>query len=285
MNAHGGKRPGTAEDARGEVVAVRHLGKSYGMVAAVADVSFTVRAGEVFGIVGPNGAGKTTTVECLAGLRVPDRGSARVLGFDPGRDRRELQQLIGVHLQSAALPSDITVQEALRLFRGLYRAGADWRELMRRWGLEEKRRARFGTLSGGQRQRLFVALALVNDPRIVILDELTTGLDPLARRTSWEAIDELRAGGTTVILVTHSMEEAEAICDRVAIVDRGRVVALDTPRRLIEGLDALGVARRRLRSGRLCLEDVFVALTDRAAACTARAPHWTHAADRVEADR
>ena len=250
---------------RGEVIAVQHLCKSYGPVPAVDDVSFSVLAGEVFGIVGPNGAGKTTTVECLAGLRSPNGGSVRVLGLDPGRQRRDLLQRIGVHLQNASLPNDITVQEALALFRRLYRTGADWRELMRRWGLEEKRGARFSSLSGGQRQRLFVALALVNDPRVVFLDELTTGLDPLARRTSWDAIEELRAGGTTVVLVTHSMEEAEALCDRVAIFDRGSVIALDTPRRLIEGLGARGIATPRLRSGRLCLEDVFLALTDHAA--------------------
>jgi ABC-2 type transport system ATP-binding protein len=246
-----------------EVVSVRDLRKSYGATRAVDGVSFDVRGGEVFGIVGPNGAGKTTTVECLIGLREPDGGSVRVLGLDPRVDARELRLRSGVQLQEAALPEGIKVWEALALFASLYPRPAEWRELLRDWGLEEKRNARFSSLSGGQRQRLFVALALVNRPDIVFLDELTSGLDPQARRASWDMVDGLRERGTTVVLVTHAMEEAEALCDRVAIIDHGRVVALDTPRRLIEGLAAQGSVSARLRSGRVSLEDVFLSLTGR----------------------
>ena len=246
-----------------EVVSVRDLRKSYGATRAVDGVSFDVRGGEVFGIVGPNGAGKTTTVECLIGLRGPDSGSVRVLGLDPRVNARELRLRSGVQLQGAALPEGIRVWEALALFASLYPRPADWRELLRDWGLEEKRNARFSSLSGGQRQRLFVALALVNRPEIVFLDELTSGLDPQARRASWDMVDGLRARGTTVVLVTHAMEEAEALCDRVAIIDHGQVVALDTPRRLIDSLAAPGGAPARLRSGRVSLEDVFLSLTGR----------------------
>jgi len=244
-----------------EVVTVRDLRKSYAATKAVDGVSFEVRSAEVFGIVGPNGAGKTTIVECLVGLREPDGGSVRVLGLDPRRDARELRLRSGVQLQEAALPDGIKVWEALALFASLYPRPADWRGLLRDWGLEGKRNARFSSLSGGQRQRLFVALALVNDPEIVFLDELTSGLDPQARRAGWEMVDSLRNRGTTVVLVTHAMEEAEALCDRVAIVDHGRIVALDTPRRLIEGLGAGGSMSPRFRSGRVSLEDVFLSLT------------------------
>jgi ABC-2 type transport system ATP-binding protein len=215
------------------VISVAHLEKRYGDVVAVADVSFEVARGEVFGILGPNGAGKTTIVECLQGLRTIDGGEVRVLGLDPGRDADRLRRRIGSQLQESALPERIKVWEALDLFSSLTAGGRDWLEVMLEWGLAEKRTAPFGALSGGQQQRLFVALALVNDPEVVFLDEMTTGLDPAARRVAWDLIRRIRDRGTTVVLVTHFMDEAEALCDRVAIVDGKRVVDLDTPERLI----------------------------------------------------
>jgi len=223
---------------RETVIRIEHLRKTYGAATAVNDLSFDVKAGEIFGIVGPNGAGKTTTVECLAGLRRPDGGSLSVSGLDPARQEGQLRQRIGVQLQQAALPEDIKVWEALDLFAALYTHPVDWEDLLVAWGLAEKRNARFGSLSSGQKQRLFIALALVNDPELVFLDEITTGLDPQARRNTWELVEKLRQHGKTVVLVTHFMEEAERLCDRVAIIDHGDLIALDTPRRLIEGLQA-----------------------------------------------
>jgi ABC-2 type transport system ATP-binding protein len=220
------------------VIEVTGLQKRYGATVAVDGISLTVRAGEILGIVGPNGAGKTTTVECLEGLRRPDAGEVRVLGLDPARQGAELRQRIGVQLQQAALPDRLKVWEALDLYTSFYRNPADWRRLLEEWGLEPKRDAAFADLSGGQRQRLFIALALVGRPEVVFLDELTTGLDPQARRATWELVRQVRANGATVVLVTHFMEEAEVLCDRVAIVDRGRVVALDTPGALVRGLRA-----------------------------------------------
>jgi ABC-2 type transport system ATP-binding protein len=220
------------------VIEVTGLRKRYGATVAVDGISFAVRAGEILGIVGPNGAGKTTTVECLEGLRRPDAGQVRVLGLDPGRQGAELRQRIGVQLQQAALPDRLKVWEALDLYTSFYRNPADWRRLLEEWGLEPKRDAAFADLSGGQRQRLFIALALVGRPEVVFLDELTTGLDPQARRATWELVRQVRANGATVVLVTHFMEEAEVLCDRVAIVDQGRVVALDTPGALVRGLRA-----------------------------------------------
>jgi ABC-2 type transport system ATP-binding protein len=244
-----------------EIISVRGLRKSYGTVVALDGVSFSVDRGEVFGIVGPNGAGKTTTVECMVGLRRQDAGEIRVLGLDPTRQARALHRLVGVQLQESALPDGIRVWEALVLFASLHARPADWRALLRDWGLEGKRSARFSSLSGGQRQRLFVALALVNDPRLVFLDELTSGLDPEARRASWDMIDGLRNRGTTVVLVTHSMEEAEALCDRVAIIDRGRILALDAPRKLVETLGSGAPARTRWGAAKPTLEDVYLRLT------------------------
>jgi ABC-2 type transport system ATP-binding protein len=220
------------------VIEVSGLHKRYLATVAVDGISLVVRAGEILGIVGPNGAGKTTTVECLEGLRRPDAGEVRVLGLDPGRQGAELRQRIGVQLQQAALPDRLKVWEALDLFTSFYRNPADWRRLLEEWGLEPKRDAAFADLSGGQRQRLFIALALVGRPEVVFLDELTTGLDPQARRATWELVRRVRANGATVVLVTHFMEEAAVLCDRVAIVDRGRVVALDTPGALVRGLRA-----------------------------------------------
>ncbi|HEY2508590.1 MAG TPA: ABC transporter ATP-binding protein [Streptosporangiaceae bacterium] len=217
---------------------VRSLRKIYGATIAVADVSFSVRRGEIFGILGPNGAGKTTTVECVEGLRQPDGGGITVLDLDPRRDRDKVRQLVGVQLQDSQLPERMRVGEALRLYSSFYARPADWRELMGLLGLAGKENAAFGKLSGGQRQRLSIALALVGSPRIVVLDELTTGLDPQARRDTWALIEGVRNRGTTVLLVTHFMAEAERLCDRVAVIDAGRVVALDTPAALAAGADA-----------------------------------------------
>jgi ABC-2 type transport system ATP-binding protein len=217
----------------GSVIEVDNLRKTYGSQVAVEDVSFQVRQGEIFGLLGRNGAGKTTTVECLQGLRRADGGRVRVLGLDPQRQTQQLRRRIGCQLQEAALPDRLKVWEALDLFASLASAEADWRVLMNQWGLTDKRTASFASLSGGQRQRLFVALALVNDPEVVFLDELTQGLDPAARRVAWGLIGAIRDRGATVVLVTHYMDEAEQLCDRIAVVDGRRVVATDTPQGLI----------------------------------------------------
>jgi len=217
----------------GSVIEVDNLRKRYGSHVAVADVSFQVAQGEIFGLLGRNGAGKTTTVECLQGLRHADGGRVRVLGLDPQRQTQQLRRRIGCQLQEAALPDRLRVWEALDLFASLAPTGTDWRVLMEQWGLADKRKASFAGLSGGQRQRLFVALALVNDPEVVFLDELTQGLDPAARRVAWGLIHAIRERGATVVLVTHYMDEAEQLCDRIAVVDGGRVVATDTPQGLI----------------------------------------------------
>jgi ABC-2 type transport system ATP-binding protein len=222
----------------GTAVAVRDLVKHYPGVKAVDKVSFEVRRKEIFGMVGPNGAGKTTTIECLEGLRRPDGGTMQVLGLDPQRDRYRLRERIGVQFQSAALPDRIKVWEALDLFAAFYRRSTNWQPLLQQMGLAEKRDAYFGKLSGGQKQRVFIALALVNDPELVFLDELTTGLDPQARRAMWDQVRGIRQRGTTVFLTTHFMEEAERLCDRVAIIDHGKLVALDTPQNLIDSLGA-----------------------------------------------
>jgi ABC-2 type transport system ATP-binding protein len=216
------------------VIAVRGLRKVYGRTVAVEDVSFDVARGEIFGLLGSNGAGKTTTVECVEGLRRPDAGDVTVLGFDPRRQSAALRGRIGSQLQESRLPDHLKVWEALELFAGLAPRALDWRELLEAWGLSEKRSSSFSSLSGGQRQRLFVALALVSDPEIVVLDEMTTGLDPGARHVAWELVEEIRDRGTTVVLVTHFMDEAERLCDRLAVVERGRVVALGSPAALID---------------------------------------------------
>ncbi len=218
------------------VIDVEHLRKSYGATVAVEDVSFSVEAGEIFGILGPNGAGKTTTVECLQGLRRADGGSMRVLGLDPVQQTTELRQRIGSQLQDSALPGRLRVGEAVELFAAFARHPIDRDELLARWRLGELRDQPFDSLSGGQRQRLFIALAFVNGPALVFLDELTQGLDPQARRTTWDLIREIRDHGTTVVLVTHFMDEAEQLCDRLAIVDGGRVIATDSPQGLVDGL-------------------------------------------------
>jgi ABC-type multidrug transport system, ATPase component len=215
------------------IIEVKHLHKRYGDVVAVDDASLTVEQGEILGILGRNGAGKTTTVEIMVGLRPRDRGEVTVLGLDPARDRAELVRRIGVQLQQSELPARMRVWEALDLYASFYPDPADWRELLAEWGLSARRNACFGTLSGGERQRLFIALALVGRPEVVFLDELTTGLDPRARRTAWELIENIRRKGVTVVLVTHFMAEAERLCDRVAVFDRGRVVAVGSPAALV----------------------------------------------------
>jgi ABC-2 type transport system ATP-binding protein len=215
------------------IIAVENLHKRYGDTVAVDDVSFAVEEGEIFGILGPNGAGKTTTVESVTGLRRPDRGSITVLGLDPRRDRAELRQRVGVQLQQSRLQDKITVSEALALYSSYYRRPAEWRELLDGLGLADQRHTRYGRLSGGQQQRLSIALALVGSPTVAVLDELTTGLDPQARRDTWDLIEQVRVSGVTIVLVTHFMDEAERLCDRLALIDSGRVAALDTPAGLI----------------------------------------------------
>ena len=215
------------------VIEVSALRKSYGGRAVVDGVSFAVEEGEIFGILGPNGAGKTTTVECVEGLRVPDAGRVRVTGLDPVADHAEVARVLGAQLQESELQAKLTVREALELYASFYPHPADWRPLAERLGLTAKLTTRFAKLSGGQKQRLFIALALIGNPRVVVLDELTTGLDPRARRDTWQLIEDVRASGVTVLLVTHFMEEAQRLCDRIAVIDKGRVAALDTPDGLI----------------------------------------------------
>ena len=226
-------------------IEVERLRKQYGAKVAVDDVSFTVAEGEIFGLLGRNGAGKSTTVDCLAGLRAPDRGRIRVAGLDPRRDQHELRHLLGVQLQESALPYKLTVAEAMRLYASFYRTPADIAGLLDMLDLTETRNTRYRGLSGGQKQRLSIALALIGRPRIAILDELTTGLDPVARRDTWAFVEDIRNQGVTIMLVTHFMTEAERLCDRVAILDHGRLAAIGTPAQL----------------ARPTLEDTFVALT------------------------
>jgi ABC-2 type transport system ATP-binding protein len=220
------------------VIEVQNLRKAYGGTLAVDDVSFAVSAGEIFGIVGPNGAGKTTTIESIIGLRQPDSGRVNVLGLNPQKQPRALGSRIGIQLQEAALPDRLKVWEALDLYASFYDRTVPWEPLLENWGLAEKRDTPFAKLSGGQKQRLFITLALLNDPEIVFLDELTTGLDPQARRATWDLVRAIREQGKTVVLITHFMDEIEALADRVAIIDHGRLLALDTPSNLVASLKA-----------------------------------------------
>jgi ABC-2 type transport system ATP-binding protein len=230
-------------------IVVEHLHKRYGPRVAVDDVSLRVDPGEIFGILGTNGAGKTTTVEMIAGLRRPGRGAVSLLGLDPRRDRAKVRQVLGVQLQESYVHGALTVSELIGLYRSFYPNPRPADELVELVGLEEQRRVRFEKLSGGQQQRLSIALALVGRPRVVILDELTTGLDPRARRRMWTTIERLRDEGVTIVLVSHAMEEVERLCDRVALLDAGRVVAVETPAGLVA------------RAGTQNLDDAFVALT------------------------
>jgi ABC-2 type transport system ATP-binding protein len=232
----------------GAVIQVSRVRKTYGATVAVDEVSFEVQDGEIFGLIGPNGAGKTTTMECIEGLRTPDHGTISVLGLDPFRQVYKLQERIGVQLQQAQLQKRIKVWEAVDLWASLYRKNTvDGERLLEQLGLSDKRNAWFMNLSGGQKQRLFIALALINDPEVVFLDELTTGLDPQARRAIWELVRGIRERGKTVFLTTHLMEEAERLCDRVAIIEHGRIIDIDSPERLV---------------GRHCPERTVVLATD-----------------------
>src|ERR1700761_3337655 len=240
------------------VVEVSGLTKRYGGQAVVDGITFGVERGEIFGLLGPNGAGKTTTVECLEGLRRRDAGQVRILGLDPQVDGHRLHQRIGVQLQESQLQDKLTVAEALRLYASLYPDPADWRELLDRWGLAGQRGQAFRKLSGGQKQRLFIALALVGNPQVVFLDELTSGLDPGARRATWELISQVRDSGVTVVLVSHFMDEVEELCDRVAILERGRIAALDTPAGLVDA--AGGQYRLRFRPYQADLDEQSLAV-------------------------
>src|ERR1700688_717873 len=218
----------------GAVIQVSKVRKTYGATVAVDEVSFEVQDGEIFGLIGPNGAGKTTTMECIEGLRTRDRGTISVLGLDPFKDVYKLQQRIGVQLQQAQLQKRIKVWEAVDLWASLYQKTAiDGERLLEQLGLVEKRNAWFMTLSGGQKQRLFIALALINDPEVVFLDELTTGLDPQSRRAIWDLVRGIRERGKTVFLTTHLMEEAERLCDRVAIIEHGKIIDIGSPHELV----------------------------------------------------
>ena len=242
------------------IMVVRDLRKRYGTLQAVDGVSFEVAQGEVFGILGPNGAGKTTTLEMIEGMRPIDSGSAVVDGVDVSKDPREVKRRIGIQLQSSAFFDELTLVELLHLFGKLYERDVDAMALLAQVELTEKATSQVRTLSGGQKQRFSIASALVNDPRVLFLDEPTTGLDPQARRHMWGVVRQIRASGHTVVLTTHYMEEAEELCDRVAIMDGGRIVALDTPQALIDGLVGRGFRKERVE--RLAnLEDVFIDLT------------------------
>ena len=246
------------------VIQVSRVRKTYGPTVAVDEVSFEVNDGEIFGLIGPNGAGKTTTMECIEGLRTPDRGTITVLGLDPFRQVYKLQERIGVQLQQAQLQKRIKVWEAVDLWASLYRKKAiDGARLLEQLGLTDKRDAWFMNLSGGQKQRLFIALALINDPELVFLDELTTGLDPQSRRAIWDLVRGIRERGKTVFLTTHLMEEAERLCDRVAIIEHGRIIDIDKPEKLV---------------GRHCPERTVVLATD-----DPRAEERFRAIPRVEA--
>ncbi|MEV0459932.1 ABC transporter ATP-binding protein [Catellatospora methionotrophica] len=236
------------------VIEVNGLTKRYGDRTVVDGVSFTVAEGEIFGILGENGAGKTTTVECISGLRTPDDGSISVLGLDTRTEREQLRRLIGVQLQESQLQDRLRVGEAMQLYASFYPDPADWRELIAAVGLTDQVRMPYAKLSGGQKQRLSIALALIGNPRVAILDELTTGLDPRARRETWKLIRQIRDRGVTVLLVTHFMDEAERLCDRLAVLDGGKIVALDTPAALIANVGDVDGYRANL-------EDAFLALT------------------------
>lgn len=219
-------------------IVVSNLRMQYGRKVVVDDISFEVQEGEIFGILGPNGAGKSTTVECIAGLRRPVGGSISVHGLDPRRDAAGLRRILGMQVQKSEMPDRLRVAEAMELYASFYEDRADWRELLAELNLLDEVDSPFHSLSGGQKQRLSIALALVGNPKVAVLDELTTGLDPAARRDTWELIERVRARGVTVVLVTHFMEEAERLCDRLALVDGGRIVALDTPAGLVAGVGA-----------------------------------------------
>lgn len=242
------------------IIVVRSLKKTFGSVKAVKDVSFEVKEGEIFGILGPNGAGKTTTLEMIEGLRKIDSGEVLVDGIDVTKNRQEVKSLIGVQLQSSSFFDHLSLTELIRLFSSLYHTKVDPRRVLEEVGLGEKAKATVKTLSGGQKQRFSIASALVNRPRVLFLDEPTTGLDPQARRHLWDLIKDIRSKGMTVVITTHYMDEAEELCDRIAIIDEGKIVDIDTPAGLIEKLLAKGFKKKKVVQ-QANLEDVFLNLT------------------------
>jgi ABC-2 type transport system ATP-binding protein len=245
---------------RNPVIAVSHLVKNYKDIQAVKGISFDVYEGEIFGLLGPNGAGKTTTLEIIETLREKTSGTITVAGYDVDKDKNAIRQIIGVQLQAAGYYPNLNLSELIQLFSGLYNRKTDAHQLLRSVGLEEKARAKFKELSGGQKQRFSIVTTLINRPQIVFLDEPTTGLDPHARRNLWELIKEVRSKGATVVLTTHYMEEAESLCDRVAIIEKGQIIALDSPAALIDRLIASGFQRKTVVK-EATLEDVFLSLT------------------------
>lgn len=242
------------------VITVSNLVKNYGAVQAVRGISFEVYEGEIFGLLGPNGAGKTTTLEIIETLRDKTSGSIRVAGFDVDKDKNRIKQIIGVQLQAAGYYPNLNLSELIHLFAGLYNRKTDVYQLLHSVGLDGKAKAKFKELSGGQKQRFSIATTLINRPEIVFLDEPTTGLDPHARRNLWELIKEVRSHGATVVLTTHYMDEAESLCDRVAIIENGQIIALDSPSSLIDQLIATGFQRKTVVK-EATLEDVFLSLT------------------------
>jgi len=242
------------------IISVQNLVKKYGDFTAVNDLSFEVNEGEVFGLLGPNGAGKTTTLEIIETLRAKTSGTVIVDGKDLDKESQEIKKIIGVQLQAAGFYHNLNLKELIRLFAGLYNVDTDPDTLLKSVNLEDKARNKFKELSGGQKQRFSIATTIINKPKIIFLDEPTTGLDPQARRNLWDLIRQLKSGGTTIVITTHYMDEAEELCDRVAIVDSGKIMTLDTPDRLIDNLIASGFERKK-KVKDANLEDVFIALT------------------------
>jgi len=242
------------------IISVQNLVKKYGDFTAVDDLSFEVNEGEVFGLLGPNGAGKTTTLEIIETLRGKTSGKVTVDGKDLDKEAQEIKKVIGVQLQAAGFYHNLNLKELIHLFAGLYNVDTDSEALLKSVNLEDKARNKFKELSGGQKQRFSIATTIINKPKIIFLDEPTTGLDPQARRNLWELIRQLKSDGTTIVITTHYMDEAEELCDRVAIIDSGKIVTLDTPDRLIDNLIATGFERRK-KVKEANLEDVFIALT------------------------
>ena len=255
-----------------DALLIEGLRKRYGSTVAVDGVDLAVPEGRIFGILGPNGSGKTTTVECAYGLRVADAGRIRVFGVDPRAEPDRVARLVGTQFQDSALPDRLTVGEAVHLFAALAGQPVDEAAVLDTWGLRAKRRASFGSLSGGQRQRLFVALALLGRPRLVFLDEMTTGLDPGARREVWQLVEEIRDGGTTVVLVTHFMDEAERLCDRLAVIVNGRVRAEDTPAGLVDRYGGGTAARFDAPAG---LDPAKLSALPGVSTVDADCPEWT----------
>jgi ABC-2 type transport system ATP-binding protein len=245
------------------IISVKNLVKKYGNFEAVKGISFDVIEGEIFGLLGPNGAGKSTTLEIIETLRQKTSGSVTVDGFDLDKHPNEIKVLIGVQLQTSGFYPGLNLVELIDLFAGLYNKRVNAKQLLRSVNLEDKAKAKFKDLSGGQKQRFSIATTLINDPKIIFLDEPTTGLDPQARRNLWELIREIRAKGTTVIITTHYMDEAEILCDRIAIIDSGKIIALDSPDKLIDELVATGFERPK-EVKKANLEDVFINLTGHA---------------------